>query len=102
MAPSRDEAALGVARSRDTVASGGMLRRLLWLLLGAVAGFFLARRRAGSVEEAPLAEDPALELRRKLEEAKAREGPVVEAGDVEDFASMFSGRFFGPWPSSCS
>ncbi|MER3410418.1 MAG: hypothetical protein C4306_10060 [Thermoleophilia bacterium] len=60
-----------------------MLRRLLWLLLGAVAGFFLARRQAGSGEAAPLAEDPALELRRKLEEAKAREGPV-EGGDVEE------------------
>ncbi len=60
-----------------------MLRRLLWLALGALVGFLLARRRAEAKEPPPSVEDPALELRRKLEEAKARE-EAPPAGDVEE------------------
>ncbi len=53
-----------------------MLRRVLWLVVGAVAGFLLARRRSGREREP----DPAQELRRKLDEARERETPPAPDG----------------------
>ena len=63
-----------------------MLRRLLWLVLGILAGFFLARHR-GRVETAEPAAgevDPAQELRRKLDEVKEREAPTAPAAAADD------------------
>lgn len=55
-----------------------MARRLLWLLLGVLAGVFLARqRRRSEADEA--GPDPAEELRRKLDERRQDEAGVGEA-----------------------
>jgi hypothetical protein len=54
-----------------------MARRLLWVLVGALAGFLLGRRRGGEAEQAPqlAPASPAGELRHKLEQARGRRTP---------------------------
>lgn len=61
-----------------------MVKRLFWLVLGALIGFILSRRRSRPpAGEAPVdAADPAEELRRKLDEARERETPP-RADDVD-------------------